>query len=70
MKIKYIHVSDPTIEKIHDTEKSFKSTPRVFRTQGEFDAFTLQLFERDKENGIVLSYEVIDEGVSVYGTKN
>lgn len=59
MKIKYIHVSDPTTEKIHDTEKAFKNTPRVFETQGEFDAFTLQLFERDKEHGIVLSYEVV-----------
>ena len=61
MKIKYIHVSDPTIEKIHDTEKTFKNIPRVFRTQGEFDAFELQLFERDKESGIVLSYEVFKE---------
>lgn len=61
MKIKYIHVSDPTIEKIHDTEKTFKNTPRVFRSQGEFDAFELQLFKRDKESGIVLSYEVLKE---------
>lgn len=61
MKIKYIHISDPTIEKIHDTEKAFKNTPRVFRTQGEFDAFELQLFERDKESGIILSYEILKE---------
>ena len=59
MKIKYIHVSDQATEKIHDTEKAFKNLPRVFRTQGEFDAFTLQLFERDKQSGIVLSYEIM-----------
>ena len=61
MKIKYVHVSDPTTEKIHDTEKAFKNSPRVFNTQEEFDVHTLQLFERDKERGIVLSYEVLKE---------
>lgn len=61
MKIKYIHVSDPTTEKIHDTERAFKNSPRVFRTQGEFDVHTLQLFERDKESRIVLSYEILKE---------
>ena len=61
MEIKYVHVSNPTIEKIHDTERAFKNTPHVFRTQGEFDAFELQLFERDKESGIVLSYEILKE---------
>lgn len=61
MKIKYIHVSDPTIEKIHDTEQAFKNPPRVFRTQEEFDAHTLKLFERDKEKGIILSYEVMEK---------
>ena len=64
MKIKYIHVSDPTTEKIHDTAKSYthpSNGPRVFDTQEEFDAFTLKLFEEDKQRGIVIAYAIIKE---------
>lgn len=63
MKIKYIHASDPSVEKIYDTEKVFNnlSNPHVHDTQEEFDAFELKHFATDKELGIIISYEIIKE---------
>lgn len=63
MKIKYIHASDPTTEKIYDTVKVFHNpnNPRVFKTQEEFDAFELKHFAKDKEQGTIISYEIIAE---------
>ena len=63
MKIKYIHTSDPTTEKIYDTIKAFNNpnNPRVFKTQEEFNAFELKHFAKDKEQGTIISYEIIAE---------
>ena len=61
MIIKYIHTSEPEKEKIHDTEKVLKNNPFITKSQKEFDDFTLQLFAKDKERGIIISYEVIQE---------
>lgn len=65
MKIKYTHIADPETEKIHDTAIAFAKLPPIFRsvnnTQTKFDNHTLYLLERDKEKGIILSYEIIDE---------
>ena len=62
MKIKYVHASEPTTEKIYDTVKAFNNhnNPRVFNTQQEFDTFELWHFAKDKEQGIILAYEVVE----------
>jgi hypothetical protein len=63
MKIRYVHASDPTTDKIYDTVKSFNNpnNPRVFKTQEKFDVFELKHFAKDKEQGTIISYEVVEE---------
>ena len=66
MIVKYRHISEPDIEKFHNTERAFKNlynpmNPYRFKTQEEFDAFTLRHLAKDKENGIIISYEVMEE---------
>lgn len=65
MKIKYVHMSDPTIPKLYDTEEVFNNpnNPYVFTTQQELDAFELRHFAEDKERGIILAYEIIKEEI-------
>ena len=64
MIIKYIHASEPTTEKLYNTEKAFNNpnNPRVFDTQQEFDEFELKHFAEDKERGTIISYEIIKGG--------
>lgn len=72
MKIKYRHIANTNeqgevVEKVHDTEKSFRNCVSVHRVrsgemdQEQWDKFTLEKFEHDLKRGIVLSYEVIKE---------
>lgn len=64
MKIKYRHVSDPSVFKEFDIHIAFVKTPNIFKgnkTQLEYDEFTLNLLERDKKRGIVLEYCVVDD---------
>lgn len=63
MKIQYIHASDPETVKIFDTVKVYHNpnNPRVFATQEDFDNFELGHFARDKEQGTIISYEVVEE---------
>lgn len=67
MKIRYVHSSNPEVEKIHDTEKSLQGCIGLIhsfgtdRTQEEWDRHELNCFERDKTKGIILSYSVIQE---------
>lgn len=64
MFIKYIHASEPETEKIYDTVKVYNNPnngPRVFNAQKDFDAFELQHFAKDKEKGIVISYEIVNK---------
>jgi hypothetical protein len=66
MIVKYKHISDPEVEKFHNTEGAFKKlhspfNPYCYKTQEEFDAFTLKHLAKDKENGIIISYEVMEE---------
>ena len=67
MIVKYIHISDPTTEKLYDTEKVFRNpnNPRVFKTQQEFDAFELNHFAENKKRGIIISYEIIKEEIKM-----
>lgn len=68
MKVKYFHVEDPEVEKIHDTVRSLKGGLGIIKlvfgdkkTQEEWDKEELQRFERDLKKGLILSYEVIKE---------
>lgn len=59
MLIKYIHFSQPEREKIYDTEKALRNNPFINESQEEFDAFELEKFAKEKDGGLILSYEVI-----------
>lgn len=61
MKIRYTHIANSFEEKIHDTVQAYHNNPRVFDTQEEFDQHTLQLFERDKQKGIIMWYKIMEE---------
>lgn len=72
MKIKYIHSSEPEKTKIHDTVRSLKNNPFItvtnFRSiiteppsQDEWDKFELSKFQEDKNKGLIVDYEVIEE---------
>ena len=61
MLIKYIHISEPKTEKIHDTVKALKRNQFINKTQIAFDTFTLERLRKDKEEGLVLSYEIIEK---------
>ena len=69
MLIEYVHKSEPTKTKTHDTEKAYKNmqfaihdpdTKLYKKTQLEFDNITLDSFKRDKERGIILYYKILE----------
>lgn len=61
MLIKYVHASEPEREKVFDTKRALKNNPFIEKTQEEFDAFEREHFAKDKERGIIISYEIINE---------
>ena len=72
MKIKYRYIANTNeqgevVEKVHDTEKSFRNCVSVHRVrrgemdQEKWDQFTLDKFKEEHRRVIVLSYEVIKE---------
>lgn len=64
MRIKYRHVSDPSVLKELNTHIEFATKPNIFkgnRTQFKYDEFMLNKFERDKKRGIVLEYYIVDD---------
>lgn len=68
MKIRYMHIANPGIEKVHDSEKSLQGCISLIhalgsdRTQEEWDRNDLKCFEKDLKAGIVLYYSVVEEG--------
>ena len=69
MKIRYIHSNEPKKEKIFDTIKAYQNmawaindpeTKLYKKTQEEWDESILQTFSKDKRNGVVLEYEIIE----------
>lgn len=68
MKVKYVHSSDPEVEKIYDTKKSLEGCIGLIhslgsdRTLAEWDKHELMCFERDKAKGLVLSYSIVEGG--------
>ena len=64
VKIKYVWFDQPEVEKVFDTVYTFDRMPSIFRqrqTQEGYDAFQLENFAKKKEEGLVLSYKVIEE---------
>ena len=59
MLIKYIHFSEPEREKIYDTEKALRNNPFINKSQKEFDVWTMERFAKDKDGGLILSYEIL-----------
>ena len=69
MKIKYIHHSEPGVEKILDTKVHRQKSDEFSKTFGfggaepqeKHDKWLLEKLAREKEEGLILSYEVIAE---------
>lgn len=64
MKIKYKHISDPSVLKEFNTHIAFLTMPSIFkgnRTQLEYDEFTLNKFKEDKNRGMILEYCIVDD---------
>lgn len=68
MKIRYFHVSEPGVEKVHDTEKSLKGCIGLIHalggemTQELWDQNELTRFASDMKQGRILSYSVMEDG--------
>lgn len=60
MLVKYRHISETEKEKIYDTVKALKNNPFIQSTQKEFDDFELKHFEKDKRDGIIIDYQIIE----------
>lgn len=64
MKIKYRHISDPSVFKEFNTHLAFVTMPSIFkgdRTQLEYDEFLLNKFKEDKNRGVILEYCIVDD---------
>lgn len=64
MKIKYRHISDPSVFKEFNTHIALVTMPSIFmgdRTQLEYDEFTLNKFKKDKNRGVILEYRIVDD---------
>lgn len=64
MKIKYRHISNPSVFKEFNTHIAFVKMPSIFngdRTQLEYDEFTLNKFKKDKNMGVILEYRIVDD---------
>ena len=68
MKIKYIWHDQPDVQKFYDTRislvnsRGFLNMMGSFPNQEDWDKKELANFERDKQRGKILSYEIV-EGV-------
>lgn len=71
MKVRYIHASNKKLIKIHDTKKAYAnmgfaicdpSSKLYNKTQEEFDELYKKIFEEDKRKGVILEYEILEEG--------
>ena len=64
MKIKYRHISDPSVFKEFNTHLAFVTMPSIFkgdRTQLKYDEFTLNKFKKDKNRGVILESRIVDD---------
>ena len=61
MIIDYVHFSSPNVKKAYDTVIAFKANPSIKMSQDDFDKMELEHMERDRKNGYILSYEVVQK---------
>lgn len=64
VRIKYRHISNPSVFKEFNTHIAFVRMPNIFkgnRSQLEYDAFTLNKLKEDKKRGIILEYRIVDD---------
>lgn len=68
MKIKYVHSSDPMTEKTMDSRKQQREDEiigRIFsserKTPEEYDRYLLEKLEKEKAEGRIIRYEVVEE---------
>lgn len=64
VKIKYRHISDPSVLKECNTHIEFVTMPSIFKgnkTQLEYDEFMLDKFKEDKNRGVILEYRIVDD---------
>lgn len=55
MILKYVHVSDPNVEKEYDTIKALKNNPFISMAQYEFDQMEMERMDTDKN---IISWNV------------
>lgn len=79
MKIRFIHASNPRMEKVIDTEKSYRNcicffrdaeTGKVTKTQEQFDKEELRRFAEAVEKKQVISFSVIEESGGIENGDN
>ena len=68
MKIKYVHSSDPKTEKVMDSRKQQRVDEiigRIFsserKTPEEYDRYLLEKLEKEKAEGRIIRYEIVEE---------
>lgn len=61
MKIKYVLADRPDLEKVYDTELALKRNRFIVMSQERFDKLELARMKADKERGLILNYEVIED---------
>lgn len=61
MIVNYVHIADPTTIRTYDTEKALRNNPFIDMSQKSFDEMELQRLLKDKEKGVILSYNIEKE---------
>ena len=56
MIIKYIHESEPNVEKTYDTVKALKNNPFIDMTQEKFDRMEINKMQHDEN---IISFEIV-----------
>lgn len=69
MKVKYVWFDNPSTEKVYDTAIGYREHKNMLAflhmppmTEEEWNEFEKKGFEEKHANGLVLSYEIIEEG--------
>lgn len=69
MKIKYVHIANPSVEKVYDTASGYREHKHMSdflhmppMTEEEWDEAEKKRFAEKHARGLVLSYEIIEEG--------
>ena len=67
MLIEYVHFSEPTVTKIHDTDRAYRNCLGILTLFGDApspEAYAqgeLERMERDRKLGLILYYKKIEE---------